>query len=217
MEKHIPKTNHGNRDVFRQRRVTTTTANPENVEDFSNVETTNLRNLQRFRTFLHFSSFFCIFIIFIIFHHILRVLIIFLQFVDVWAHLEWCLTVLSTGVLWVLTGTHPSVWHLPPSMAVEVPERQLLLAWLPVEWLLTVVNASVCWPLSVVSYCLFSSTPPRPNPLHCGDGRLVGQYLHKSDRSQPLSISSIHGLTLFLLLLLESFASLDFIPCCTVH
>ena len=53
----------------------------------------------------------------------------------------------------------------------------------------------ICWSLIVVSYCLSSSTPPRPNPLHCGDGRLVGQHLHKSDRSQSLSISSIQGLT----------------------
>ena len=69
----------------------------------------------------------------------------------------------------------------------------------------------VCWSLIVISYCLCSSTPPRPNPLHCGDGRLVGQHLHKSDRSQPLSTYSIHGLTLFLLLLLEPLASLDII------
>ena len=53
----------------------------------------------------------------------------------------------------------------------------------------------VCWSLIVVSYCLSSSTPSRPNPLNCGDGRLVGQHLQKSDRSQSLSISSIQGLT----------------------
>ena len=44
-------------------------------------------------------------------------------------------------------------------------------------------------------------TPPRPHPLHCGDGRLVGQCLHASTCSQPPSNSSIHGLTLYLVLL----------------
>ena len=74
-----------------------------------------------------------------------------------------------------------------------------------------VCGERVCRSLIVVSYCLSSSTPPQPNPLHCGDGRLVGQLLH-TNRAQPLSISSIHGLTL---LLLDPPASLDFISYCT--
>ena len=44
-------------------------------------------------------------------------------------------------------------------------------------------------------------TPLRPHPLHCGDGRLVGQCLHASTCSQPPSNSSIRGLTLCLVLL----------------
>ena len=39
------------------------------------------------------------------------------------------------------------------------------------------------------------------HPLHCGDGRLVGQCLHASTCSQPPSNSSIHGLTPCLVLL----------------
>ena len=122
---------------------------------------------------------------------------------DVWAQTERCCVSVASYPQPPDRGQHgctvgidgdPLVWHLHPGRAVEVPERQLLLAWLLVERLLTVVN-----------------------PLHCGARRLVGQHLHKSDRSQPLSISSIHGLTLFLLqlLLLESFASLEFISFCT--
>ena len=49
------------------------------------------------------------------------------------------------------------------------------------------------------------NTPPRPHPLHCGDGRLVGQCLHASTCSQPPSNSSIHGLTLYLVLLANHF------------
>ena len=48
---------------------------------------------------------------------------------------------------------------------------------------------------------LSSNTPPRPHPLHRGDGRLVGQCLHASTCSQPPSNFSIHRLTLCLVLL----------------
>ena len=81
--------------------------------------------------------------------------------VDVWAHLERCCVAVTSYPQPPDRGPHgctvgidrdPPVWHLHPSRAVEVPERQLLLAWLVVD-----CGERVCWSLIVVSYCLSSS------------------------------------------------------------
>ena len=104
----------------------------------------------------------------------------------------------------VSTRTHPCDAHIQAGKW-EHQSASFLLAWLLMGCLRGCWWGESClwrtWLLITVFCCPPSHTPPRQQLLHCGGGRLVKQCPHASTCSQPPFISSIHGLTLYLVLL----------------